>query len=180
MRNLWLFLTLVSVTAACVTTNTRRKKSRDDDDGGGAGVVTDDDGSGASGAYGGASYTGGGLPTTTVATTGSMSTTAATSTGSGPPPNCYSHPSCGDCFCEQDPNGCNAYLAALVTHIYCGQSCGGVCSAFCSTYDPNQITFACDDCTDYDVSQSDINAFFASCPSGSACGNFLDTISGCP
>jgi len=94
--------------------------------------------------------------------------------------SCLQDPDCPQCFCNQDPTGCNDYLNGVITHIYCGQSCGtSGCSAFCTSMDPNQIDINCDNCVQ-NVSQTDIDAFTMDCQASTACWNFLNQIIMCP
>ena len=179
MRLSLAFLLVFGIVGACAAP----KASFDDDDG----FTSSGTSTGGAGS-GGASVNNATVGSTTDAastvansvanSTVSTVNTVAASTGSSM--NCLQDPDCPQCFCNQDPAGCNDYLNFVITHIYCGQSCGaGACSAFCTSMDPNQIDLNCDNCVQT-VSQTDIDAFIADCQASIDCSNFLNQIIMCP
>ena len=166
------------IVVACATTS---KANFDDDDGfTGSGTST-----GGAGGAGGASVNNATVGSTTdaastVSVANSTANTVNTVSASTGPMSCLQDPDCPQCFCNQDPTGCNEYLNGVITHIYCGQSCGtSACSAFCTSMDPNQIDLNCDNCIQT-VSQTDIDAFFTDCQASVACSNFVNQIIMCP
>lgn len=181
MRNFTLFLVLGAMVTACAVETTRRKgKNNDDDDDAfdaTTGVATTGADAGTGTGAGAGTGTGGAPGTTTTTTTSTtIVTTTATTSGGG----CLSDPDCPNCFCEQDPTGCDAYIQVVLDTIYCGQQCGATCSTFCSTMDPTQIDFTCDNCALGNMNQADIDAFSNQCSASSACVSFANQIATCP
>ena len=181
MRHLALVVATAALVAACAnSTRTSKKKSNDDDDAGGGFGGATTSGTGVTSGGGAPStasvtsgVTSGATTTTTVASTNTVTTTTSGS-------NCFADPNCPDCLCAQDQLGCGAYLDAVVTHIYCGQSCNAACVDFCTSQDPNLITPGCDSCVMNNLSQSDIDAFQNQCLASVDCSSFINQLSMCP
>src|SRR5262245_15752343 len=88
-------------------------------------------------------------PNTTTTTTGPSvivaqnasvgpSTSSIGTTTSGPSDPCPQMPdyqACANCYCQADPDGCEAYYAVLIGHFYCGVTCSMTCAEFCA--EPN-------------------------------------------
>lgn len=97
--------------------------------------------------------------------------------------NCRTQPgfqACAECFCDQNMTGCNAYLTALVSNLYCGSTCMTNCEAFCA--DPSSTpTEACSTCVNgIDSSNPDVTAFQNACTADSNCVNFAQSLQMCP
>ncbi|MEM1031450.1 MAG: hypothetical protein AAGN82_13965 [Myxococcota bacterium] len=203
MRFATYLLGITFIAASCSTAIDRRR-SDDDDDGGGQGGAglffgggnNDEDDGGSGGANPGPS---GGMGVTNTTATGvgagtttsgggfddddgggatTTTTTSTTTTTGGGPANCVNAPNCGQCFCDQDPVGCQAFDTAVVDHIACGVECGtSDCATFCAdTTMP--VDLACDSCVTNNANNADITAFQSAC--GAACLGFANNLQMCP
>lgn len=141
----------------------------------------------------------GGTATTQLASSagGSDVSTASSSmmaTGAGGG-SCTMEPTfgaCLDCFCEQDSLGCDAWTAVLVTHIYCGMTCGLACSQECldpDAIDPSGALFnpmgSCELCVanitcELPREMADCDGYLVACQSDPECIAFIETVQGCP
>jgi len=165
----------------------------------------DDDDGGTGGITGFPTSAGGATQSAVNATVDSANSTAASVVAStaGPGPasvvassssgsmNCAQLPTfedCANCYCAQDPTGCQAYINVIDTYIYCGAECGTECTLYCSTLNPIDITTTCDACiANFDCGipsttqmQQDCTNFQNACIASTSCINFVTSLQNCP
>lgn len=184
----WVGLLAGIVIVACA-----QAAQENDDDDGGTGGITGFTTTSAGGSTGGATA----VNSTVQSANSTAASVVASTVGPGPVSsssgsmNCAQLPTfedCANCYCMQDPTGCQAYINVIDTYIYCGGECGSECSLYCSTLNPIDITTTCDTCiAGFDCNfptttqmQQDCTNFQNACLASTSCVNFVTSLQNCP
>ncbi|MBI4701768.1 MAG: hypothetical protein HY744_11525 [Deltaproteobacteria bacterium] len=90
---------------------------------------------------------------------------------------------CANCFAEENPDGANAYVQAIVDNCLCANECKEECAAECK--DPNSLKDGtpCSTCFDETTAKQDsacIQGFVASCKADQSCIDFATSLQDCP